>query len=75
MKVKVLFFAQLRDQFGMNETIVELPEGIFVKDMVPYVGNSLASSLRFAVNENFVEPEHELNDGDTVALMTPVSGG
>ncbi len=31
--------------------------------------------LRFAVNEEYAEPDHVLREGDVVALIPPVSGG
>jgi molybdopterin converting factor small subunit len=31
--------------------------------------------VRIAVNERYVEPGHELADGDEVAFFPPVSGG
>ena len=39
------------------------------------VGNRARSSLRFAVNENFVDAGHVLLPGDRLALLPPVSGG
>ncbi len=33
------------------------------------------SSLRFAVNEEYVEDTFELHEGDEVILIPPVSGG
>lgn len=35
----------------------------------------LAGSLRFAVNEEYVDAHHQIADGDEVALIPPVSGG
>ena len=34
-----------------------------------------AGRISLAVNEEYCEPEHELRDGDEVALIPPVSGG
>jgi molybdopterin converting factor small subunit len=81
MKVKVLFFAQLRDVFGEAETFVDAEEGATAGELSRTLLNGLSPAeltgipLLLAVNENFVEPEDVLKNGDTLALMTPVSGG
>jgi len=31
--------------------------------------------VRFAVNERYVDPSHQLAEGDEVAFFPPVSGG
>ena len=35
----------------------------------------LASSLLYAVNEEYVSGDHMIADGDTVAFLPPISGG
>ncbi|MDH3217716.1 MAG: MoaD/ThiS family protein [Candidatus Krumholzibacteria bacterium] len=81
MKIEVLLFAQLRESLGTSRTVLELEEGQTVRDVAhrlmaqagkPDVGSL---PLRFAVNEEFVEEDHRLIDGDRVAVLTPVSGG
>ncbi len=90
MKVKVFFFAQLREAFGEAETSVVVEEGMTAGRLAGRLLRSVAAAtslamtengdsgtfpLLYAVNEHFVEPEDVLKDGDTLALMTPVSGG
>ncbi len=36
---------------------------------------ALKSSLKFAVNQEFVEMDQRLSDGDEMAVIPPVSGG
>lgn len=81
MKARVKLFARLGDLAGTRETEVELGEGITVGDVYTILCRrypSLAGmerSLMFAVNTEYVTPEHPVRDGDEVALIPPVSGG
>jgi molybdopterin converting factor subunit 1 len=80
--VVVLYFAGLRELLQRSEERVsELPGPSSVRELaellarrhpalVPHLG-----SVRFAVNEAFVDMSAEVEDGDTVALIPPVSGG
>ena len=36
---------------------------------------AMKSSLKFAVNQEFVEMNQRLSDGDEMAVIPPVSGG
>lgn len=82
MTIAVLYFAALRELLGMShETLTDIPAPVTVHDfaerlsrrhprLTPHLG-----SVRFAVNEAFAGADAEINDGDTVALIPPVSGG
>lgn len=82
MTIAVLYFAALRELLGTNEETlsdvpVPLPVHAFAQhlarrhpELVAHLG-----SVRFAVNEAFVTANAEIRDGDTVALIPPVSGG
>ena len=80
MKIRVLFFAELKDAFGPERTM-EVPQGFTVRDMtVRLTGLSRLAAVRkeslvYAVNENFENSDKVLNDGDDLAIMTPMSGG
>src|SRR3970282_369974 len=81
MKAKVRLFARLADLAGTRETELELGEGLSVAEAFevlcrrfPEMGD-LAGSLMFAVNAEYVSPEHPLREGDELALIPPVSGG
>jgi len=81
MRIQVLFFASLRDLVGSDRVQLELPESTRVEqaaavlvERYPRLRPALAA-LRFAVNEEFVEPATILAAGDTLALIPPVSGG
>jgi sulfur-carrier protein len=82
MTVVVLYFAGLRELLGTSEeTISDLVSPLSVQAfaellgrrhprLIPHLG-----SVRFAVNEAFVNASEQIADGDTVALIPPVSGG
>src|SRR3990172_11256612 len=81
MKVKVRLFARLADLAGTRETEVELGEGLSVAEAFELLCRrfpemaDLAGSLMFAVNAEYVSPDHPLRAGDELALIPPVSGG
>jgi molybdopterin converting factor subunit 1 len=79
MRVKVLFFALYREQTGLEATQLELPTGTTIQQarqqlQTLYPRLSLAGGVA-AVNQQFAQPSRELQDGDELALLPPVSGG
>ena len=85
MKVKVLFFAALREQVGVTTEEVELPGE---KSTVAALRSHLAARggawqsalsekklLRFAINQDMAQPDAMLKAGDEVAFFPPVTGG
>lgn len=81
MNVKVLFFASVRDLMGASERVVELRENATVADLVTDLSGTqkrfveMAPSLMISVNQEYVERNTVLKDGDEVAFIPPVSGG
>ena len=81
MKAKVRLFARLADLAGTRETELELGEGLSVAEAFQVLCRrfpemaSLAGSLMYAVNAEYVSPDHPLRAGDELALIPPVSGG
>lgn len=80
-KVHVRLFARLADVAGTRSTEVELGEGLTAGDAYRvlcrrYPGmDGLEGTLMYAVNAEYVTPDHPLRDGDELALIPPVSGG
>jgi len=80
MRIKIIFFAQLRDFFGA-EREMEVANHATIKEVVssvfdePHAENARGFPLRFAVNECFEQQDKRLKDGDVLALMTPMAGG
>lgn len=81
MNITVRYFAIMREHLGKSTETLELPEGttageIFqraIRDTPRLAG--LERAVMVMVNEEYVEPDHALRDGDEVALIPPVSGG
>ena len=79
MNVNVLFFASLREAADTRQLELSLENATTLRQLAErleqdYQGLSLRGSL-CAVNERYADPEHLLNEGDTVAFFPPVSGG
>ncbi len=80
-KVKILFFATLRDRAGTKTAEMEVPEGTTVGELrdriaevYPALGPALQTAL-IAVTREYAAPEAVLPDHADVALFPPVSGG
>jgi MoaE-MoaD fusion protein len=81
MRVKVRFFALLRDRAGVAEHVMELKAGAKVEEAIREVGERFPAArdvlgrAAAAVNLEYVQGGHVLRDGDELALIPPVSGG
>lgn len=81
MKIEILAFAWLREALGTGQRVIEVPDGDNAAEIARLVLNELGetapplSSLRLAVNDELVENDHVVHDGDRLALIPPVSGG
>jgi molybdopterin converting factor subunit 1 len=81
MKVKVKFFAILKERAGVAEITKEIRDGSTVTDLWKLVQQDhpkLAVAgirLLYAVNQNYVSPDHQLKESDEVVFIPPVSGG
>jgi molybdopterin converting factor subunit 1 len=81
MRIRVCFFASVRERLRRAEDEMEVREGATVADLWAELRRAhpvlaeVGASLRFAVNQEYVERQHRLADGDEVAVIPPVSGG
>lgn len=80
--INLLYFAALRERMGCPSEQIQLPQEVcdiarlaaFLEASRPALQGVLGS-VRFAVGDEFAEPERKLESGDVVALIPPVSGG
>jgi MoaE-MoaD fusion protein len=81
VRVKVLFFGQLKDITGCSEDALDLPAGARLGDIFQHYANrfpgmqQLQSSIVMALNQQFASAGAGLRDGDEAAFLPPVSGG
>jgi len=79
MKIRILFFASLRDASGVGEKQMDVESGQSVTDLWQKVSASfepLPSKVLCAVNQEYVDSDYLLQEGDVeVAFFPPVTGG
>ncbi len=85
MKIKLLFFARLREQLGVDAEVLELPPGAWtvasLRTHLRSRGAAWAEALaegkaiRAAVNQQMAPAEAAVPDGAEVAFFPPVTGG
>ena len=85
MKVKILYFASVREKVGRDAEEIELPAGVatvaalraHLRGRGGGYENAFAEKalLRAAVNQDMVEAAAPIKAGDEVAFFPPVTGG
>ena len=85
MKVKILFFAGLREQLGISGEEIELPADVTsvagLRSHLMQRGGAWQSAfadkklVRIAVNQEMVSPVSPIKPGDEIAFFPPVTGG
>lgn len=77
MQLQLLFFAQLSRQMATDTLMVDWPVHN-VPELIAYLQQQypvqLAGSM-VAINEHYASPQAELQAGDVVAFLPPLSGG
>jgi molybdopterin converting factor subunit 1 len=81
LRVKVLFFASLKDRTGKRTIDLEIQDGSCVRDLKQllserFMGLSgiLPSSL-VSINRSYAFDEELISEGSEIAIFPPVSGG
>jgi molybdopterin synthase sulfur carrier subunit len=83
MKIRVLFFARLREQLGSSGEEVDTADGASVATLRAQLASRSAAwrealearNLRIAVNQDMAAADQVLKAGDEVAFFPPVTGG
>jgi molybdopterin synthase catalytic subunit len=81
MRIKVKFFAAFREITGKREMDMDLPEGATVGDVLARLVQDfprladVAPSVRYVVDQEFVEENTPLHEGSEVVFVPPVAGG
>jgi molybdopterin converting factor subunit 1 len=81
MRIKLRYFASLRERLQRSEDTMDVPAGATVAtvwerlktahpDLAP-----LERAIAFAVAQEYVDKTHPLQDNDELAFIPPVSGG
>ncbi|MGH7982003.1 MAG: MoaD/ThiS family protein [Candidatus Udaeobacter sp.] len=81
MKIRVQFYAQLRDLIGVRELEVDLSDGATVRELLDqiYVKQPALRShdkgILIGADLEFVDRSHKLKPGEEIAIMPPMQGG
>jgi molybdopterin converting factor subunit 1 len=81
VKVRLLYFAVLRDIAGRDMDEVTLPDGATARDVWESLRNAHSQLGGYsqppmtAINEAYAEADAVLQDGDELAFIPPVAGG
>ncbi|HKK06369.1 MAG: molybdopterin converting factor subunit 1 [Gammaproteobacteria bacterium] len=77
MSIQVKFFASLRERMDRAGDEVAAEAGLTASDVWAAVadGVPLPANVLVAVNQEYVNPDHAVDDGDEVAFFPPVTGG
>ncbi len=81
MRIKVLFFGQLKDITGKTEEELQVEEGSDLESLFDRYASrfprleAMRHAVALARNREFADGSARLADGDEVAFLPPVSGG
>jgi len=81
MKVRVQFYAQLRELVGIRELELDLPQGATVRELLERIYTQKPAlrahdnSILIGAGLEFVDRNYKPNAGEEIAIMPPVQGG
>ena len=84
MNIRVLYFARLREEMGIAQEMLDLPESCDLKSLRAQLaarGGASATALgagkavRASVNQDIARDDTPVKAGDEVAFFPPVTGG
>jgi len=81
MKVRVQFYAQLRELVGIRELELDLPQGATVRELLEKIYTQKPAlrahdnSILIGAGLEFVDRNYKPNAGEEISIMPPVQGG
>jgi MoaE-MoaD fusion protein len=81
VRIRLLFFAVLRDITGTTDAELDVPEGTKPRDIWQSLRERHGQLAAYeqppmtAINESYASPDEALRDGDELAFIPPVAGG
>jgi molybdopterin converting factor subunit 1 len=85
MKINVLYFAQLREKFGIGDESIVAPRSVHtVRDLIAHLASrggvwaqtfDGSQAFRVAMNQEMIELDTPLVEGAELAIFRPVTGG
>jgi len=77
MKVKILFFGILREAVGKQEMVInDINDSETLQNhLISLIPGLTNYRFRLAINQEFIDSNCTLKEGDIVAVMPPFAGG
>ena len=79
IKIKIIYFARLREAIELDEEIIMLPKGALPSDAQKLLNEkydlNIDTNLKVAINDQFSDWDKELSNGDRLVFIPPVTGG
>jgi molybdopterin converting factor small subunit len=77
MKVKILFFGILQEAAGKQEMIInDINDSETLQNhLISLIPGLTNYTFRLAINQEFINSDCTLKEGDIVAVMPPFAGG
>ncbi len=79
IKIQVIYFAILRELTGLDKETFSIKQGNKPGDVLRSINErheiDLGINFKIAVNDEFSDWDIELNEGDRLVFIPPVTGG
>lgn len=80
MKVKIRYFASLREKAGKSQEEIQIDEGKCLQDIYLALSSQYsfplsAKEIKFSLNNDYVDATRIPQENDVVVFIPPVAGG
>jgi len=76
MTITIFYFAQLAEERGTRKEIISLKaEELTIQSLFVNIFERNPKGIRFAQNQEYVEANTQITDGDEIAFIPPLGGG